>query len=64
MAEVTVEIPDDLAVMEGVLVVKGYKGDGGHFWRVFPVFDTPRWTQSDLCLRAHKKLEALMEARA
>ncbi len=62
--KIFVEVDADMVVMEGVLVVRGYMGDGRAFWHTFPIEETPAWTQSDLCRRAHEKLEHILRTKA
>ncbi len=61
---ISVEVDAEMVVRSGVLIVQGYMEDGRPFWRTFPIEETPAWTQSDLCRRAHEKLEQLLRTKA
>ena len=58
--KVEVEVPDDVIVREGVLVISGWLEDGGTFWKCYPVEETPQIAMSELCRRAHLHLEQLI----
>lgn len=55
--KVEVEVPDDVIVREGVLVVSGWLENGSTFWRAFPVEGASQIQMSDMCRRAHLYLE-------
>ncbi len=61
--KLTVEIDADMIVREGVLVVRGYREDGRAFWQSYSVEQTPQWTMSDLCRRAHLRFEEMLRVR-
>ena len=61
--KIVVEVDADMVVREGVLVVRGFREDGRAFWHSFTVEETPTWTMSDLCRRAHLRFEELLRAR-
>jgi len=60
--KISVEVDADMVVRSGVLIVQGYMEENGP--DSFSVEEAPVWTQSDLCRRAHEKLEQMLRTKA